>query len=259
MARLPGGLARRFRPLAGGAGGVAGLACPADTPTLQSVQRAARDEALRRAAWEAAHRQPAGNLATLDALVEVRWWWRRSCEGVTAGQLCERRACRCLARPSGPALTPPCAPRPRGCATQARHEVARLMGFPSYAAYQLDSFSLAGQPGAVAAFLQRFASAIAPKAAAEAADLRSLKAAALRGRRGGGGADPRPWDTHWLQAAARRGSDAAGLDTLPQYLELESVVEGLSTLLRRSMGVSLREVPLAPGEHAFVGGRRTDG
>ena len=69
---LPDGLRRRLRPLQGGAfGGVRGLACPADTAALQAVQRAAGDEGLRRAAWEACHRSPADNLAVLDALVEV--------------------------------------------------------------------------------------------------------------------------------------------------------------------------------------------
>ena len=73
--QLPPGLQRRFRPVPalGGGGGVAGLACAADTPSLHSLLRHAGDEGLRRAAWEACHRQPAANLAVLDALVEVRW------------------------------------------------------------------------------------------------------------------------------------------------------------------------------------------
>ena len=124
------------------------------------------------------------------------------------------------------------------------------MGFPSYAAYQLDSFSLAATPAAVDAFLRRFAGAIAPRCQRELQELRSLKAQLGGGGGGshGSGADVQPWDRLWLMAAARAGSsDAAALDALPSYLELERVVGGLSRLLAASMGVSLRERPLAPG------------
>lgn len=70
--QLPPELQQRFRPLAApGTGAVHGLACAADTPTLHSLLRHARDEGLRQAAWEACHRQPAANLAALDQLVEV--------------------------------------------------------------------------------------------------------------------------------------------------------------------------------------------
>lgn len=56
----------------GGGGGIAGLACPADSQLLHSLVRGAKGEGLRRAAFEAMHRQPGANLAVLDALVEVR-------------------------------------------------------------------------------------------------------------------------------------------------------------------------------------------
>lgn len=78
--------------------------------------------------------------------------------------------------------------------------MARLMGFPSYAEYQLDSFSLAGQPAAVGSFLGRLADAIAPKAAAEAAELGYLK------RRLFGSGSLQPWDKQYLVAAAEAGA-----------------------------------------------------
>ncbi|KAL4424571.1 hypothetical protein ABPG77_009155 [Micractinium sp. CCAP 211/92] len=210
--QLPLALQKKFRPLAPDGGGLpGGLLAPADTPTLHALMRGARDERLRRAAFEACQRQPGANLAALDALVE------------------------------------------------ARHEVAALMGFPSYAAYQLDAFSLAGQPSAVVAFLERLTAGIAPKCAAELAEMRELKrlhlgaaaAAACGGEQRAPGAAPpqvQPWDRQFLAQAARSGEDAAQLNALPEYFELERVVEGLGELLRRSMGVSLREVPLEPGE-----------
>jgi len=80
--QLPSVLQRKLRPLAargrlgGGGGALAGLSMPADTPTLHALLRTSRDEGLRRAAFEACHRQPTSNLAVLDALVEVRGGWR---------------------------------------------------------------------------------------------------------------------------------------------------------------------------------------
>lgn len=84
-AQLPLALQKKFRPLAPGASGLpGGLAAPADTPTLHALMRGARDERLRRAAFEACQRQPAANLAALDALVEVGPRLYSSCTGLGA-------------------------------------------------------------------------------------------------------------------------------------------------------------------------------
>lgn len=131
--------------------------------------------------------------------------------------------------------------------------MARLMGFPSYAEYQLDSFSLAARPAAVHAFLERLAAAVAPKAAAEVAELAQLK------RRLAGGGPLQPWDRQYLVAAAEAGGPGGGggsgssgrglaAHAAQASFPLEAVVEGLSELLRRSMGVSLQEHPLGRGE-----------
>lgn len=141
-------------------------------------------------------------------------------------------------------------PLPSPLHLQARHEMARLMGFPSYSEYQLDSFSLAGHPAAVGIFLERLADAIAPKAAAEAQELGELKRRLL------GGSSLQPWDKQYLVAAAEAGAGGSsggssgelGRHPAPQpTFQLEAVVEGLSELLRRSMGVSLQERPLGKG------------
>ena len=137
------------------------------------------------------------------------------------------------------------------------------MGLPSYAEYQLDSFSLAGHPAAVGIFLERLADSIAPKAAAEAQELGELKRRLL----GGGGLQP--WDKQYLVAAAEAGTGGSsgsssgelGRHPAPQpTFQLEAVVEGLSELLRRSMGVSLQERPLGKGGWVggvgWMGGRR---
>jgi intermediate peptidase len=131
------------------------------------------------------------------------------------------------------------------------------MGFDSYSAYQLDSFSLASHPSAVVAFLERFAAAIQPKCRLELADLQGLKALHLPGDGDSGGGDVRPWDRAFLTAAARSSEDEASqLASLPEFFQLEQVVEGLSQLLRRSMGVQLQEQPLAPGEGWAPGVRK---
>ena len=76
------------------------------------------------------------------------------------------------------------------------------------------------------------------------------------GSTGGGTAAVQPWDRHFLMAAARSGEEAEALASLPAYLELERVVEGLSDLLRRSMGVQLQERALAEGEGWAPGVRK---
>ncbi|KAL4855723.1 Mitochondrial intermediate peptidase [Chlorella vulgaris] len=140
---------------------------------------------------------------------------------------------------------------------EARHEVARLMGFESFGSYQLDSFSLASHPDAVATFLQRFAADIAPKCAEEAAQMTLLKRITSSGGGGGssGTAAVQPWDRQFLMAAGRSNEEADAL-SMTEYLELERVVEGLSELLRRSMGVQLQERGLEPGEGWAPGVRK---
>eukprot|EP00887_Chlorella_sp_A99_P005743 scaffold1.g5743.t1 len=156
-----------------------------------------------------------------------------------------------------------------------RHEIARIMGHESYAAYQLDGFSLAGHPGAVSAFLQRLAAELSPRAAAEAAALRALKQRLARAglETGGGGAAAgvehiasssssspglAPWDRGYLLGLARAEAAQADLTVLPQHFQLDHVVEGLGRLTRRLMGVALEEVPLQPGEGWAPGVRRLE-
>lgn len=262
MQGLPPPLQKRFRPLAGGGGGgVRGLACTAETPLLQSVLRYAPDAGLRRAAWEACHRQPAANLAVLDRLVEVGGCgecvcvWCASCSCAVPATLCVKSCVGLFGCRGGGSGSAPCHPPPSHAPglLQARSEIAGLMGYPSYAQYQLDSFSLASRPAAVAAFLVRFAAAIGPKCRQEVDELARLKAAGASGGGSGpaGGAAEagavQPWDRQHLMAAAQGGADAAALARLPEWFELERVIEGLGELLARSMGVRLEERPLAPG------------
>jgi intermediate peptidase len=155
----------------------------------------------------------------------------------------------------------------------ARREMAALMGYQSFAAYQLQGFSLAARPQAVAQFLAGLGAAVAPAAQAEAAQLRELKrrlggraaaappsshsSSAFDGRGGAAPAALRPWDRDWLLGAAREGhpGDEAAR-ALCAYLTVDGCIRGLSELLRRLMRVSLVEEAPAAGEAWAPGVRR---
>lgn len=142
---------------------------------------------------------------------------------------------------------------------QGRHEIAALMGFPSYAAYQLDQFSLAGRPQAVDAFLSTLSSAIAPACAREAAHLAQLKRTLSGGSTSTNSSTSEqlhPWDMSWLMAAAKARGPAADVAALAEYLTLDSCVAGVSALLQRLMGVTLSEETPAAGEAWAPGVRR---
>lgn len=132
----------------------------------------------------------------------------------------------------------------------ARHEMAALMGFPSYAHYQLDQFSLAGVPGAVQEFLNTLGTAIWPSCEAEAQALTAVKQRySTRDADASARGQLKPWDWHWAVGRANA-EDSTGthVSALGQYLTLDGCVAALSTLLEGLMGVRLREERPASGE-----------
>jgi intermediate peptidase len=143
----------------------------------------------------------------------------------------------------------------------ARAELAELMGFPSFAAYQLDGFSLARTPGGVAAFLDELEAGAAPASAAEAAELLALKRRLLLGG-GGGGAPPaelaalKPYDRAWLIGAARGAGPAGALAALAAHVTPASAVAGLGALTAALTGAALREAAPAAGEAWAPGVRK---
>jgi intermediate peptidase len=142
----------------------------------------------------------------------------------------------------------------------ARAELAALMGFPSFSAYQLDGFSLARTPGGVAAFLDELEAGAAPAAAAEAVELLALKRRLFLG----GAAPPaaaelaalKPYDRAWLLGAARGAGPAGALAALAAHVTPASAVAGLGALTAALTGAALREAAPAAGEAWAPGVRK---
>ncbi|UYV70603.1 MIPEP [Cordylochernes scorpioides] len=138
----------------------------------------------------------------------------------------------------------------------ARHELAQLCGFPTYA-HRAVNGSLAGSPEAVSDFLEQLSAALAPRAQEDYRAMLELKS------------DPQckvlqPWDAPYYASLLRQQRSVCswptmGLvlllliqsrpSTLAPYLSLGCCMEGLSQLLGRLWGLGLEPASeLSPGE-----------
>ena len=141
----------------------------------------------------------------------------------------------------------------------ARHEMAALMGFDSYAAYQLDNFSLAATPYAVETFLKELASAVKPAAEREALKLAEIK------RKHNGSSSKfsssssslllEPWDRDWAILKATRGGPSEQLARhFGQHVTLDGCLAGLSLLLVKTLNIKVIEESISPVEVISSGG-----
>ena len=167
---------------------------------------------------------------------------------------------------------------------EARHEMATLMGSSSFAAYQLDEFSLAGTPAAVSTFLDTLSDGIRPAAHAEAEILAGIKRLhnISGGKRKKNGEEEsffsatttlQPWDRDWaLRLALQSGGNGGGvrhedLLVLDNCITLDGCLTGFSAMLDTLMSVKLKEVAVglssrelwAPGVRKFIAEDSTDG
>jgi len=128
----------------------------------------------------------------------------------------------------------------------ARHEMAALMGFDSYAAYQLDNFSVAATPYAVETFLEELASAVKP-----AADREALKLAEIKRKHSSCSSGTNafssslllePWDRDWAIIKATRGGPSEQLARhFAQHVTLDGCLAGLSLLLETTLHIKVIE------------------
>jgi thimet oligopeptidase len=127
-----------------------------------------------------------------------------------------------------------------------RGELARLLGYPSWAAYATEDKMIGGEAEA-AAFVERVAREAGPRMRVEVAELLERK------RRDEPGAERlEPWDaSHYAERvkAERHGADARALRP---YLEYGSVRDGLLGVAARLFGVEFRRAGGAPRWHEDV-------
>ncbi|HEU4404211.1 MAG TPA: M3 family metallopeptidase [Polyangiaceae bacterium] len=116
-----------------------------------------------------------------------------------------------------------------------RHEKARLLGYPTWAHYVLET-RMAKEPGAVGRFLEGLRAHVAERAGRELAEFR-----ALYERLGGGPGPIPPSDRLYLEDRLRQ--EKFGLDSreVSEYFEVGRVEAGLLAITARLYGVRYRE------------------
>lgn len=126
-----------------------------------------------------------------------------------------------------------------------RAELAKLMGFDSYAAYSLED-SMAKTPAAVAELLE----AVWPKAVARAAEEREALAEAARGE--GGNFSIAAWDwRHFAEKVRAARFDLDEAEVRP-YLQLDNMIAAAFDCATKLFGLSFKERHDIPKYHPDV-------
>ena len=123
-------------------------------------------------------------------------------------------------------------------AITARDEAAHILGYDSWAHYKLE-VKMAREPGAVQTFLDDLVAKIAPKAAADLADLLEMK----RARVGSDVERVEMWDWRYYTQRILRERYDVDQFAVAEYFPLERVLAGMFDLYQRLVGV--RFVPVA--------------
>lgn len=125
----------------------------------------------------------------------------------------------------------------------ARHEIAQIMGYKSYAEFAVRP-NMASSPEVVMSFLFEMSKMIRPKADEEFKAIRDFK----KVRTGQICEDLEPWDEAYFTGMMK--SSAYNLDSsvVASYFPLHQCIEGLKVLVESLFGATFRSIPLAPGE-----------
>ncbi|XP_050225251.1 mitochondrial intermediate peptidase, mitochondrial isoform X2 [Mercurialis annua] len=125
----------------------------------------------------------------------------------------------------------------------ARHELAELMGYRSYAEFTVKQ-NLASSPEVVTSFLCEMSEVIRPRADQEFEAIRKFK----REKCGNNCIDLEPWDEAYYTGMMK--SSAQNLNSLivASYFPLPHCIEGLKVLVKSLFGATFHNVPMAPGE-----------
>ena len=129
---------------------------------------------------------------------------------------------------------------------QLRAERARLLGYPTFAAYALEE-QMARTPENAIALMSQLAGPAVAKARGEAADMQSLIG------QQGGGFQLQPWDWQFYAEQVRSARYALDEEQIKPYLELDSVlVNGVFYTATRLYGLTFRERHDIPVYHPDV-------
>jgi peptidyl-dipeptidase Dcp len=120
-----------------------------------------------------------------------------------------------------------------------RHERARLLGYPDFASYKLET-EMAGTPGAVRDLLMRVWQPARAKAAADAIVLQGLMQA------DGINGELEPWDWRYFSEKRRKAEHDLDEAALKPYLSLDAMIAAAFDCAQRLFGLEFRplDVPL---------------
>jgi peptidyl-dipeptidase Dcp len=128
---------------------------------------------------------------------------------------------------------------------QLRGELARLMGYPSYAHLALAD-RMAGTPEAAVALLQRTWASVKPRALAQLADYQALA------DREGAGIRLAPWDRQFYAEKLRRERFGLDGDAVKAHFPLDAVLQALFWAAGRVHGLAFKAIEGAPLIHPTV-------
>lgn len=126
-----------------------------------------------------------------------------------------------------------------------RHELARLLGFATYADYSLET-KMAESPAEAQGFLEDLATRAVPQAHQEFAELEAFAGEQL------GMNHLEPWDIGYVSEKLREARHAINEEQLRPYFPAPRVVEGLFQVVGRLFGITFREDEQAPRYHPDV-------
>ncbi|KAJ8771406.1 hypothetical protein K2173_026583 [Erythroxylum novogranatense] len=125
----------------------------------------------------------------------------------------------------------------------ARHELAQIMGFRSYADFMVKQ-NLASSPEVVTSFLCEMSKMVRPKADKEFEMIMNFK----REKCGQECVALEPWDETYYTAMMKGSAHSLDSSIVASYFALPQCIEGLKVLLKSLFGATFDNVPMAPGE-----------
>ena len=127
-----------------------------------------------------------------------------------------------------------------------RGEIARLLGYPNWASYDMAS-RMAGDVRTVSSFIDRVVLAASGKASREAAELLALKQRDVPGA-----TTLQVWDRAYYAELVRRASYDFDSQSLRPYLAFDRVLDGVFDVAGRIFGLAFRRVTNVPVWHPSV-------
>ncbi|GBG84590.1 hypothetical protein CBR_g38873 [Chara braunii] len=122
-----------------------------------------------------------------------------------------------------------------------RHELAELLGFPSFAHYMVQPL-VARSPDAILKFLHELSDKLRPKAEEELKLLMECKQSTKPE------SDIHAWDRAFYNGLVKARTYNLDARTVAAYFSLQGCLSGLSLLTKSLFGVELREIQMPPGE-----------